>query len=87
MNTLTTLNQTMSSVEIAELTGKEHSNVLRDIRDMLSKIGDSNLNPKQYQELTLPNKMTKEILLDKELSTTLVSGYSVPMRLEHFNYC
>ncbi|MGD7309351.1 Rha family transcriptional regulator, partial [Ralstonia pseudosolanacearum] len=30
--------QTMSSREIAELTGKEHKNVLADIRKMLSEI-------------------------------------------------
>lgn len=29
---------TMSSLEIAELTGKRHNNVLRDIRDMLDEI-------------------------------------------------
>lgn len=71
---------TMTSVEIAKLTGKEHSNVLRDIRTLLDGLGDSNLNPKQYQLLTLPNGMTKQIDLDKELTMTLVSGYSAVMR-------
>ena len=30
---------TMTSLEIAEITGKEHYNVLRDIKDEISKLG------------------------------------------------
>lgn len=43
----------MSSIEIADLTNKKHSNVLRDIRVMLSELydlkQDSNLNPESDQ--------------------------------------
>jgi phage regulator Rha-like protein len=31
----------MSSLEIAELTGKRHSDVLRDIRNIVSKLEDA----------------------------------------------
>jgi phage regulator Rha-like protein len=75
----------MSSVELAELTGKQHSNVLRDIRNMLSELhdGNSNLNPKEVQGVSvsfLENGMTKEIHLDKRYTLTLITGYSVKLR-------
>ena len=78
MNMTSTM--TMSSLEIAELTGKEHKHVLRDIREMIDTIGSPNLDSKQYQVFTLKNGMTSKCLLDKELTTTLVSGYSTLMR-------
>lgn len=37
INTLTT----MTSREVAELTGKEHKNVLADVRKMLAEIGSA----------------------------------------------
>ena len=66
MNMTSTM--TMSSLEIAELTGKEHKHVLRDIREMIDTIGSPNLDSKQYQVFTLKNGMTSKCLLDKELT-------------------
>lgn len=72
----------MTSREIAELTGKEHRNVLRDARAMLLELhGDGGLlsfeqtyrdpqNGQEYPILALPKRET----------LILVSGYSVPMR-------
>jgi phage regulator Rha-like protein len=74
----------MSSKRIAEKTQKEHSNVLRDIRNMigeLSEIQDSNLNPTEYQEVKAKNGMTAEILLNERLSLCLASGYSIQLRM------
>ena len=31
---------TLTSLDIAEITGKEHKNILSDIRDEISKIGE-----------------------------------------------
>lgn len=76
--------KTMSSLEIAELTGKEHSNVLRDIRNMLSGLGYSELNSNIIQGITVilnERNQTKEILLDQDHALTLVSGYEVKLRM------
>lgn len=55
---------TMTSLEIAEITGKEHKNVIRDIRDEIEKLEETGI---------------KNILLDSEgrlifESTTFVDG-------------
>lgn len=85
MQELATTNQMMSSKRIAEKTGKEHSNVLRDIRNMISELlesQDSNLNPNEYQEVKAKNGMTAEILLNERLSLCLASGYSISLRMK-----
>lgn len=74
---------TMSSLQIAEFTGKKHFNVLRDIRTM-------------YKELGLPEEFKIEFVekinnlgfvvkdpvyhLNEELTMTLVTGYNVNLR-------
>jgi phage regulator Rha-like protein len=70
---------TMSSREIAELTGKDHKNVLRDIRNMLADIGEVGLRFERYYTAS-NGKRNTEFHLPKDLTLTLVSGYSVPLR-------
>ncbi|MGL4615928.1 MAG: Rha family transcriptional regulator [Shewanella sp.] len=67
---------TMSSREIAELTGKEHKNVLADIRKMLS---DLNLDGRDFQSTYIDNKnrQQKEYYLPASKAICLISGYSV----------
>ena len=72
--------QTMSSREIAELTGKAHKNVLRDIENMLKA-----LNLEQNSFLSFVNdgpngRPLKVYNLPKEETLILVSGYNVQMR-------
>ena len=71
--------QTMSSREIAELTGKEHFHILRDIKAMLAElgIGESSFG---CSYLSAQNKAMPEYRLPKDLTITLVSGYNVQMR-------
>lgn len=71
--------QTMSSVEIAELTGKRHPDVLRDIRNMLEPLGMayeqfcSKVPSQGGRPVTVANLPRRECLI-------LVSGYSVELR-------
>ncbi len=69
---------TMSSREIAELTGKEHKNVLRDINNISEELGQLIFEQSSY--INSQNKEQPEYLLNKENTLLLVSGYSVSLR-------
>lgn len=68
----------MSSVEIAELTGKQHKHVLDDIRKMLVDIQSAE-KPADYRD-TL-GRLQPCLLLDKEETLCLVAGYSAQLRI------
>lgn len=72
--------QTMSSREIAELTGKEHKNVIRDIRAMLDALRDDGSELSHVREDQDARGYTSAFHLDRELTETLLTGYSVPLR-------
>jgi phage antirepressor YoqD-like protein len=82
--------RTMSSIEIAQLTDKNHPDVMRDIRVQLytalygHQFDKANLLYPSIQGLTAildaQTKRTKEILLDKYHTDILVSGYEVKYR-------
>jgi len=73
--------RTMSSREIAELTGKLHKNVKRDIAAMLSDLKADALS---FERIYLDglNREQTEYLLDREHTDCLLTGYSVPMRMK-----
>lgn len=71
--------QTMSSIEIAELTGKQLSHVHRDIRAMLDALKDDPFLG-HVREDKDARGYTTAFHLDRELTDTLLTGYSVPMR-------
>ncbi|OGT89439.1 MAG: hypothetical protein A2514_16020 [Gammaproteobacteria bacterium RIFOXYD12_FULL_61_37] len=75
-------NLTMSSVEIADLAGKRHDNVMRDTRKMLAELHgeggglnfeDTHTNPQNGQSYPI-------FRLPKRETLVLVSGYSVSLR-------
>lgn len=75
--------QTMSSREIAELTDKEHKNVLADIRKMLEDLGKAAADFSAVAQIPGPNGSTRQIEvfnLPKRETLILVSGYNVAMR-------
>ena len=71
--------KTMSSREIAKLTGKEHKHVIRDIRSMLEKLKDGP-NLGHAQDVKDSRGYTSEFLLDRYNTEVLITGYDVKRR-------
>ncbi len=70
---------TMSSREIAELTEKRHDHVKRDIENMLSEL-KKDIPSFGGIYLDSMNREQVEYHLDRELTETLITGYSIPLR-------
>ena len=70
----------MSSSEIADLTGKHHKHVIRDIREMLEALEKDGPVLGHVREDRDGRGYTVNFHLDKELTETLLTGYSVPLR-------
>lgn len=72
---------TMSSREIAEVTGKQHSHVMRDIRATLGEIlGEERLSRFGSSYQNAQEQAQPEYLLPKRECLILVSGYDVHLR-------
>lgn len=72
--------RTMSSREIAKLTGKAHKHVLADVRSMLTELEiDWADCSAQYQDST--GRWLPCFSLNRDLTDTLLTGYSAKMRL------
>lgn len=57
---MTTIEETMSSLQIAELTGKNHAHVMRDIRNMVEKINESSRGLVKEESKNAREKARKE---------------------------
>lgn len=82
MNSLITNNSVrMTSREIAELTGKLHKNVIRDIREMMKAIGEDGL---KFESIYLDayGREQTQFSLDKDHTLTLLLGYDTKARLK-----
>jgi phage regulator Rha-like protein len=71
---------TMTSGEIADLTGKEHKNVIRDIRTMLDDLKADGSDLSHVQEDKDARGYTACFKLPKRETLILVSGYSTELR-------
>ncbi|CAN7415240.1 Rha family transcriptional regulator [Pseudomonas sp. GL-B-26] len=72
---------TMSSREIANVTGKRHPDVKRDIQSMATELGeDVSAFAHIYRDSM--NREQTEYLLDREHTDCLLTGYSAPMRMK-----
>jgi hypothetical protein len=71
----------MSSREIANVTGKRHDNVLRDIAAMLK---DLKVDLLRFEDIYLDGRNREQLqyLLDREHTDCLLTGYSAPMRMK-----
>jgi len=72
-------NLTMSSREIAELTGKEHRNVTVDIKTVLEQLGLDALDFQHIYKDSM-NRDQNEYYLPKRECLILISGYSILLR-------
>lgn len=70
---------TMSTREIAEICDKRHADVMRDCRVLFSELelGESSF---AFTYIDTQNKERPEYRLPRDLTMTLVTGYSIPLR-------
>ncbi|TCT96100.1 regulatory protein Rha [Pseudomonas sp. LP_4_YM] len=73
--------RTMSSREIANLTGKRHNNVKRDIAAMLADLEEDALS---FEHIYLDGQNREQVqyLLDREHTDCLLTGYSPALRMK-----
>lgn len=85
MSTLATLSSTpatMTSRDVAELTGKRHSDVLRDIDNLLESLNEelrSGFKSSTYKDST--GKGNRMFIMDRDSTYCLVAGYDANARM------
>lgn len=72
----------MTSREIAELTGKQHGHVMRDIEAMFEQLGEIAEGYIQLWVHPQNGQHYREYALDREHTECLVTGYSASLRMK-----
>jgi len=86
-NLINTIQQTMSSFEIAKLTGKRHADVMRDIRELNKGYEKLHLRKiaLMFKITELPNGTSRKdpyFELTRMQTFDLLTGYSVELRIK-----
>ena len=86
-NLINTIQQTMSSFEIAKLTGKRHADVMRDIRELNKGYEKLHLRKiaLMFKITELPNGASRKdpyFELTRMQTFDLLTGYSVELRIK-----
>lgn len=77
--------QTMSSREISELTGKRHDHVLRDVDNLnnnYNRMGLPKVGEGYYTHPNTGNQQHREYLLTRIQTFDLMTGYNVELRIK-----
>lgn len=85
ITTINKIGQTMSSREIAELTGKRHDHVLRDcdaLNENYEKMGFPKIGEGYYTHPNTGNQQHREYRLTKMQTFDLMTGYSAELRIK-----
>ncbi len=84
MNELTITNEemTMTSLEIAKITGVRHDNIIRDVNAMYVDLYGENLVPQFEEQEYHKGKMHNVAILDKDHTLCLVAKYSAKIRMK-----
>ena len=85
ITTINKIGQTMSSREIADLTGKRHDHVLRDcdaLNENYEKMGFPKIGGGYYTHPNTGNQQHREYRLTKMQTFDLMTGYSAELRIK-----
>lgn len=86
MSNLELIKETMSSLQIAEVTGKEHKTVMRDIRVLSEQVAE--VDGYRFVPTTYTDSIGREqpmYSLDKKECLLLASGYDAILRAKIIN--
>lgn len=86
MNSIVEFKETMSSLQIAEITGKSHAHVMRDIRNIAQQLdneGQTNFGLTNYTDAQGKNRSMYE--LSKKGCLCLAAGYDANLRMKIIN--
>lgn len=74
------LNQTMTTLEIAELTDKQHFNVLRDVRNLIDQEAITAISFEASEYRDPSGKQNTLYTLDFQATLVLITGYNARLR-------